>query len=145
MTTQVFTRIWHLFMAVRELPDMRERQWDNRGQVGRRMLMLADEEKKSFFLYLFVLLFIYIFHSLKNICSLCLLFLLLTVWLFFKMITKAMLIFLLMMMISMMTRRYRLVSGLTSRSCRGLRPSAKAFFALWAKKNYFCCWCFCLF
>ena len=33
------------------------------------------------------------------------------------------------------TRRYGPLRGPTSSSCGGLRPSAEAFFALWAKKE----------
>ena len=33
------------------------------------------------------------------------------------------------------TRRYSPLRGLTSSSCGGLRPTAEAFFALWAKKG----------
>ena len=35
----------------------------------------------------------------------------------------------------MVTRRYSPLRGLTSSSCGGLRPSAKVFFALRAKKE----------
>ena len=37
--------------------------------------------------------------------------------------------------ISSITRRYGPLCGPTSSSCGGLRPSAKAFVALWAKKE----------
>ena len=43
------------------------------------------------------------------------------------------------------TRRYSLLSGLFSSSCREVRPSADVFFALQAKKRFFCVfahfWC----
>ena len=35
------------------------------------------------------------------------------------------------------TRRYSLLRGLTSSSCKGLRPPAEAFFALRAKKELY--------